>query len=94
MESEWPAFTVPGSAIIIAILAVGITSVLYRKKKEQKSALVKVEQKPEKWVRVGKVESLIIFPIKSCPGVQVNEAVVTTLGLKCKLLVLCNSFFL
>jgi len=85
---------IPVSAALLSVLAVIVGGwILLNKKKEDgkegKNAsslgTSKVETRPEKWAKVGRVERLIIYPIKSCPGVQVNEAVVTTLGLKCKI---------
>jgi len=44
-----------------------------------------VSDVPQRWVQVGKLSKLIIYPIKSCPGVVVDSAVITRLGLKCKI---------
>jgi hypothetical protein len=38
---------------------------------------------PTKWVRVGSVKELILYPVKSCQGIHVNEAETTIIGLKC-----------
>lgn len=40
------------------------------------------ENVPEKWIRVGKVKELILYPIKSCKGIRVDEATITKVGLK------------
>ncbi|ODM96337.1 Mitochondrial amidoxime-reducing component 1 [Orchesella cincta] len=37
---------------------------------------------PQKWIRVGAVCELILYPIKSCKGVSVHEAHCTKIGLK------------
>lgn len=39
--------------------------------------------KPRKWVKVGTVKKLMIYPIKSCQGFSVDKAILTGLGLKC-----------
>ena len=39
-------------------------------------------QSPKKWIRVGTVKDLILYPIKSCKGVYVGEATATLIGLK------------
>jgi len=36
---------------------------------------------PEKWMQVGTVSKLIIYPVKAMPGIEVNEAEITPLGL-------------
>ncbi|CAG7833887.1 unnamed protein product [Allacma fusca] len=38
--------------------------------------------KPTKWVKVGNIASLILYPIKSCKGIYVDKAFVTPLGLQ------------
>lgn len=42
------------------------------------------EPVPKKWIRVGAVCELILYPVKSCKGVNVHEAVCTDIGLKGK----------
>jgi uncharacterized protein YcbX len=37
---------------------------------------------PEKWVKVGQIKDLLIYPIKGMPGKSVDEAVLGRLGLK------------
>ena len=52
-----------------ALLKYGIYYFLYRKK-------------PKNLKRVATISSLVIYPIKSCHGVEVPEAECTELGLK------------
>lgn len=40
------------------------------------------EQTPTKWLKVGEVKELVIYPVKSCKGTEVSSATVTQLGLK------------
>jgi len=42
----------------------------------------KNKQEPDKWIRVGTVKKLILYPVKSCKGVEVDEAKTTQIGLK------------
>ena len=35
----------------------------------------------QKWVKVGTVKKLIVYPVKSCKGVEVETAQITELGL-------------
>lgn len=37
---------------------------------------------PEKWLRVGTVKKVIIYPVKSCRGVELGMAAATPIGLK------------
>lgn len=37
---------------------------------------------PKKWVRVGTVKELLMYPIKSCKRVHVREATCTQIGLR------------
>lgn len=37
---------------------------------------------PQKWVRVGAVSEIILYPVKSCKGINVHEATCTKIGLK------------
>ena len=37
---------------------------------------------PQKWIRVGTVSELMIYPVKGCQGTHVREATLTKLGLK------------
>lgn len=37
---------------------------------------------PEKWVKVGTISDLVIYPVKSLPGITVTQAVTTILGLQ------------
>ncbi|ODM96331.1 Mitochondrial amidoxime-reducing component 1 [Orchesella cincta] len=70
------------SAVCISSLVVVLASTWYWKKSHPKEC-TKQSLKPEKWVKVGSVKKLVVYPIKSCQGVVVDKAVVTTLGLKC-----------
>ncbi len=45
---------------------------------------------PKKWIRVGTVKDLIIYPIKSCKGVSVPEVTATNIGLKGKSSIFCE----
>jgi len=47
-----------------------------------KKAKITLSPRPEKWVKVGNVSNLIIYPIKSCHGGIIETGVVTQLGLK------------
>ncbi|CAL8142134.1 unnamed protein product [Orchesella dallaii] len=40
------------------------------------------DQLPEKWIKVGEIKKLNVYPVKSMSGVSVNEAVVARLGLQ------------
>jgi hypothetical protein len=44
-------------------------------------------QEPKKWVRVGVVSELCLFPVKSCQGIQVDEASTTMIGLQGSLII-------
>ncbi|CAG7820423.1 unnamed protein product [Allacma fusca] len=37
---------------------------------------------PKKWIRVGEVSQLNIYPVKSCKGIQANEVLTTMVGMK------------
>ena len=39
---------------------------------------------PKRWMRVGTVSQLLIYPIKGCAGIHVKQAKVTQLGLSLK----------
>jgi len=41
-----------------------------------------VDKLPEKWVKVGKIAELNIYPVKGMPGTSVDEAMLGRLGLK------------
>jgi hypothetical protein len=43
---------------------------------------IRKDKIPDKWIRVGTITELIIYPVKSLPGVHVDKAIVTSLGLK------------
>jgi hypothetical protein len=88
MSHEWQSFYSASIILATTSLAVGF-GIWFSKKNgnaqiNEKEEKAKLKLRPEKWVLVGKVSKLIIFPIKSCQGVEVDEAVVTALGLKCK----------
>ncbi|CAL8082895.1 unnamed protein product [Orchesella dallaii] len=76
----WQASTTI-SAVCISSIAAILASTWFWKKPGSKEC--KPSLKPQKWVKVGNVKKLIVYPIKSCAGVVVEKAVVTTLGLKC-----------
>lgn len=83
MPQDLQIYYVTAFAVTTLVVGVGawLTSI---KKKSSPSKSEKLEkQRPEKWCLVGKIAKLIIYPIKSCQGVIVQEAVITTLGLKC-----------
>ncbi|CAG7820426.1 unnamed protein product [Allacma fusca] len=44
--------------------------------------LNKEKMKPEKWIRVGTVGELMVYPVKSCQGTSVNECTATEIGFK------------
>jgi len=68
------------SVLCVSSLAAVLASVWFWKKKSLKGV-----PKPQKWVKVGTVSKLIIYPVKSCSGVIVETAVLTHgMGLKCK----------
>jgi hypothetical protein len=39
---------------------------------------------PEKWIKVGTVKTLTLYPVKSCCGIDVDEAQIAEMGLKGK----------
>jgi len=79
--------TVSLSALWISSLAVLASAYLWKRSQTKASKITsdtnQSTSKPEKWVKVGTVKKLIVYPIKSCAGVIVDKAVITTLGLKC-----------
>lgn len=84
MSQDWQIYSL--SAIVVTVLAVGAGAFVIFKKKRGKEVLLKPKSekqqvRPEKLV--GKVAKLIVYPIKSCQGVIVEEATITTAGLKC-----------
>lgn len=42
----------------------------------------KPQPAPEKWIRVGTVKELTLYPVKSCKGIRVDEATTTMIGMK------------
>ncbi|ODM93203.1 Mitochondrial amidoxime-reducing component 1 [Orchesella cincta] len=66
------------SALCISSLAALLTSAWLWKKTQ----LLKTHPKPQKWVKVGTVGKLHIYPIKSCSAVNLEKAVLTQIGLK------------
>ncbi len=84
-ESTWqsPALTI--SALCVSFIAILTSAFLWKKSKVKQVPVAQctnVALKPEKWVKVGTVKKLIIYPIKSCAGTVVEKGVITTLGLK------------
>lgn len=74
------------SALCVTTAALFATCAYLWKKSRQYKEAVSTNQgelKPQKWVKVGRVNKLIVYPVKSCQGVLVDKAVITTLGLKC-----------
>lgn len=71
------------TAFLATALLVGIGAWLFTSMKKKKSTSTQnTKVRPEKWCLVGKVAKLIVYPIKSCQGIVVEEAAVTRLGLK------------
>lgn len=86
-ESTWQSPAITISALCVSFIAILTSLFLWKKSKVQQvqvsqSQCNKVALKPEKWVKVGTVKRLIIYPIKSCAGTVVEKGVITTLGLK------------
>ncbi len=71
------------SYIVIPVLCVTSIVVLSKTLFRKKSKSTKVQIKPEKWVKVGTVKRLIIYPIKSCAGALIEKGEITRLGLGC-----------
>lgn len=74
---------VPTAALVVsagACMAVGgiLGGLMVKKISADASSTDKL---PEKWVKVGKIKDLIIYPVKSMVGIPVNEAVLGRLGL-------------
>jgi hypothetical protein len=70
---------VPGAVAFGGGLITGIVANnLLNKMSARSSNVIKT---PDKWVRVGTISQLIIYPVKAMPGVYVNKAKVTQLGL-------------
>lgn len=78
---------------ILAIFATIILTIINNGLRKKQTPVVatpspspsaKPKRRPEKWALGGNVDKLLIYPIKSCPGIPVDEAVITTLGLKCE----------
>jgi len=67
------------SVLCVSSLVAVLASAWFWKKNTLKDV-----PKPQKWVKVGTVSKLIIYPVKSCSGVIVETAVFTQMGLKCK----------
>jgi len=86
-ESTWQSPALTLSALCVSFIAV-LTSIFFWKKSKllvqqvTQAPCNNVALKPEKWVKVGTVKSLIIYPIKSCAGNVVQKGVITTMGLK------------
>jgi len=86
-EETYASAAVPLSAFFVSSVAL-IASAYFWKKSQDKSSKKSTTDnettlKPEKWVKVGKVKKLIVYPVKSCAGVVLDKGVITTLGLKC-----------
>jgi uncharacterized protein YcbX len=58
-----------------AFIAGYVIPALSKRKKE-------IIEAPKKWIRVGEVSQLNVYPIKSCKGVPVNEVQATPIGAK------------
>lgn len=74
--SSGSSLVVPAGACIVGVVLGGIIM------KKAINASGKVDKLPEKWVKVGKIENLFIYPVKGMPGISVREASLETLGLK------------
>ena len=68
------------AAAVSAAVACGAATIGYLSSiANDKSKLLKV---PKKWIRVGEVSNLTLYPVKSCQGIDVNEATASAMGLK------------
>lgn len=65
-----------------ATLGLAIWKYLKQKPQENETD----SQSLKKWTLVGRIQKLVIYPVKSCPGIEVETATVTRLGLvhECK----------
>lgn len=59
-----------------ACIVGGVVGGLLVKKVSSKS----VEQAPQKWIKVGVVKELVIYPVKSIPGISVTETQLGSMG--------------
>lgn len=65
--------------LVAAAVATGaLTGIAF---KSGRSDVKKKIAVPKKWIRVGTVKELVIYPIKSCKGVNIHEATCTQIGL-------------
>lgn len=71
------------SKIVVSVLCITSIVVLSKTLFRKKSKPSKAQLKPEKWVKVGTVKKLIIYPIKSCAGTFIEKGKLTTIGLEC-----------
>jgi len=69
-SNNWKLAAAVASGAVVGLLANSLTG----------STNNSVE--PKKWVRVGTVTNLILYPIKSCQGIYVEEASCEMIGLK------------
>lgn len=69
---------VPASTCIVGGIIGGLIAKKIIKASES------VDTLPEKWVKVGQINELLIYPVKGMPGISVKEASVGRLGLKGK----------
>lgn len=72
-----------GSSLIVpacACIAGGVVGGLTAKKVFETSA--PIDLLPNKWMKVGQIRDLLIYPIKGMPGFSVKEASLGRLGLK------------
>ncbi|CAG7833888.1 unnamed protein product [Allacma fusca] len=65
---------------ILGVTTASFASYLWVKKRNSTEECPSL--KPTKWVKVGNIASLILYPIKSCKGIYVDKAFVTPLGLQ------------
>lgn len=72
-SASWESTALVAGAAVAAILTTGIALKVFLKRTRRRF--------PQKWIKVGTLSKLTIFPIKSCRGVSVPEANVTKLGL-------------
>lgn len=78
MEFHWKL-----AAGLTAAAATGaIATLAISELQRQGNKLTKEDEVPKKWIRVGAVSELILYPVKSCKGVNVHEATCTDIGLK------------
>jgi len=72
---SWEMTAVGTGAAVAAAVLTTLAAAKYIKNGTPKAV-------PSKWIKVGEVKSIYIYPIKSAKGVSVSDAIITNLGLK------------